>query len=331
MINFHVGKSMLQGMAEEMKEFFTGKMRREALVVKERRRRTFMISLGLSALVFVVLFAVCWHFLQPFSEVADGMDLWALYLLLPLTVAVLAFSIMHILSLRAVLNDFKAKVTDQFAEFINPAVVHDTGAPMSEKEIRDSLMFPATAKLESGPDRFRGALDGVGYRFCHLGLNTPSAGPAGLANGLFFHAEFSQPFRHFALSAPEGAELSLSQVSRGLLDQNLEQPGELVRLDEKGLGRQLVVRSDGGGGDLLPMDSMRRMEELRLTRNVQSYFSCLGKQLYIALLSPQDDPNAGSCFDDFNFDHCLNFSAEARTCLELVRELGKRPDMFKAN
>lgn len=331
MINFSGGMPDPENMAGEMREFFTGKMRREALLVKERRRRTFLISLGLAAAVFATLFAACRYFLRPLSEIADGLELWILYLLLPLTVAVLAFSIMHVLSLRAVLNDFKARVTDQFAEFINPAVVHDSASPLPGKEIRDSLLFPAEAGLEAGPDRFRGVLDGVGFRFCHLDLNTPAAGPCGLANGLFFHAVFDRPFRHFVLSVPEGVELSLSQVGRGLSDQGLERPGELVRLEEKGLGRQLVVRPDGGDGDLLPVDAMRRLEELRLTRNVQSYFSCLGRQLYLALLSPRDNPGAGSCFDDFNFDHCLNFSIGARTCLELVRELGKRPDLFSAD
>ena len=157
--------------ADDLRRLFAEKLMPEVVTVNARRRKALWLSIAAAAAVFVVLVLATALMLGQYARFMREHDqtIWPLYVLFPLTMAILAFSIVHVLILRSAVSDFRAAVLGRVAEFVDPALAVEAGRRVSPETVERSLLFPAGAKAKPGEDRFHGrTAAGSAYELCEF-------------------------------------------------------------------------------------------------------------------------------------------------------------------
>ena len=209
-----------------------------------------------------------------------GMMLLALF---PLSLAVIAFSLVYVLLIRRLTLEFRKNLLGRLAEFIHPGAVHETGRAIPEDELTQNRLFDGLGRPISGSERFRLVSGSIACEFAEVRLEKKAAAGPPLT-GVFLTARFtSRLARTIAFPAaspgqgPEGAPPNDSAAS----------------LAEQASRRGGICRMHGAD------DRVR-----------------------IALLSEHRTHGAGNTpGDDFDFANSREFCRAALLCLAMARAL----------
>lgn len=305
--------------------FFAEKMRPVVERVAPRRRNALKWGLVVAGAVFLVFFLVVYAFFAPYNQMLgeNKITYWPLLVLLPSTMAVISFSLVYIVALRALVKDFREALVGRMAEYIDPGLVFEEGQPFAADELDASLLFTGWAEASSGADRFGGRCGNA-----RVGIAEAKAAPVDRADGRDRHgivcnAKFEKRFRPLVVVLPRAVPASLSAMGEKLRADGDLPEGELVRLEDPGLQVQILTPSSNTDGVRLELspDLQERLSDIRLRRGVEFSISLRGDSLWMAMLSDRDADRKQDIFDGFDFARCRDFCLDASLFMRLAREL----------
>lgn len=290
--------------------------------VMARKRRSLFTSLAAAAGTFLLCAVGVYIFLIPYRQLMQDHNVtyWPLLIFAPLSLAMVIFCLVYILSLRGAVSQFRTALIDRMAEFIHPGLVHDAGRELSREERALAPLSLVDGEPVAGSDQFRGQIDGVAVRLHDLRCLGGSGGEGGKKNarsGLYFHASFARPFAAPVVMLPENAGTT-------------PPVGELTCFDDAAHGRRLFAPA--GDGDfarrLLSGEILDCLESLRRQRGTELFLACDGNVLRMALLTRTGRRELPGGFDGFDFGHCREFCLDAALCLAVSRDLAGRADVW---
>ena len=303
--------------------------------VTARRRSGLYIALGVGVLLFLLLAAAVYLFFAPYRNLMGehGISYWPLLFLAPASLGMIGFSLVYILSLRHAVKEFRETLVGKMAEFIDPAVVHESGKTLPKEELEGSLLATIGGRPLSGTDQFRGRIPGAAVHFSDLRMKREKSGPDGkdeMLTGLYFYAVMKRKFAMPIMVFPSSVEVSRSGLEAKLRADGDNVGAGLLRLDDPAFGRQILVPS--GGEDfvlkLLSAPEFARLEAMRRRDDASLYLSCRGDCLRVALLSSSERLDLPGLFDGFDFGHCREFCRDARMCMNLAISVAERNDLW---
>lgn len=316
--------------------FSQEKLKSAVETVNARRKRGLYLSLGAGAAVFAVLAAGVYVFFAPYREIMGehGISYWPLLFLAPASLALIAFCLVYILTLRSAVKEFRENLVSKMAEFIDPGIVHEAERPLPKEELEGDLLSTLGGTPAGGTDLFRGRAAGAAVHFSDIRLKrgADADGKPQMLTGLYFYAVMEKKFAMPLLVFPSSVE-----VSRSGIETKLRAAGEavgtgLLRLDDPAMGRQMLVPSGGEEFVLgmLASPAFAKLEALRRERGGSLCLSCRGDTLRIALLTESERMDLPGMFDEFDFAHCREFCRVAKLCLELAQGMAERKDVWRA-
>lgn len=303
--------------------------------VTARRRHGLYLALGVGFALFLLFAAGVYVFFAPYRDLMGehGISYWPLLFLAPASLGMIGFSLVYILTLRNAVKEFRETLVGKMAEFIDPAIVHESGKTLPKEELEGSLLNIVGGVPLSGTDQFRGRIPGAAVHFSDLRMKREKAGTDGkdkMLTGLYFYAVMERKFAMPLLVFPSSVD-----VSRGGFEEKLRADGDdigagLLRLDDPAFGRQILVPSGGEefALNLLSSPAFARLEALRRRDDASLYLSCRGDCLRVVLLSSCERLDLPGVFDGFDFGHCREFCRDAGMCLDLARSVADRDDLW---
>lgn len=314
-------------------QFFQNRLRPVVEDIGKRKKAALKKSLLAAIATFAVFGAGAYLFFAPYAQMLGDHKItyWPILVLLPTTMAVIAFSICYILMLRGVVRDFRESLVRCMAEHIDPELVHDPNRRLPGQDIERSLLFEAFGSPAPGNELFHGRAGETQVELADLRVECADdqEGRA-VWRGLFFKAVFERRFRTFMLSLPEDVAVSLGNLGGKLRDAG-ELGGELVRLDSNDGLRHTVVESAWQGlvGRSVESAAWKEVTGGLRERGVRTLVSFRGKVLSIAMVSRKEGAESSAkIFDDFDFGGCREFCRDARLCLNLALQAAANRELF---
>ena len=317
---------MNEPISGDFSRFFTEKLRPAIDGISARRRKALKTAVLAAGGVFLVMLVAVYLFFAPYGKMLGEYNIsyWPLLLLLPATMAVIAFSIVYLLLLRSMFGEFRNTMVGRLAEFIDPGFIHQPGAPVSSDDLNASLLFGPVGKPASGNDLFRGRVGGFGAELAEIGVK----GDDPLA-GVFCSVRCGRRFKSFCVAFPEDVQASVSGVTAAADAQGYSLSSELVRR-EAALGMQALVPSpDQALADVLLSPGLAaRLADMRHSRDVRLFLSFRDDRLWIALLTRRARSGDDRIFEGFDFAHSREFCLDAVFALDVLRWLQDRPEFW---
>lgn len=326
---------MADAFSQDFAQFTRDKVRPAIDAIAKRKRSGLLVALGVGLTVFIVFACVVYFIMLPYQKMMGDHQIsyWPLMILAPASLALIAFTLVYILSLRNTVKEFRESLIKGMTEFIDPGLVHEAGRGLEPRQLEESGFFAGPEKPVVGGDRFRGRSGEAAVEFCDVHVPLGGDGkPAASLTGIFLKAVYPKEFREPLFVFPEGVEASRSGIEEKLAANGVAVPGGLVRVDDKATSRQILkpAEAPGWGDGFLSRDIGGRLNELKASRGGELYLGCWGKNLYLAFLSRSERVELPGTFEGFDFGNCREFCREASTGMALVRELGNRSDVWKA-
>lgn len=309
--------------------FFADKLRPVIERVREGRRRAVKRAFLAAAAVFAAFFAVIYLFFAPYNQVLASHDItyWPLLVLIPATMAVIAFSMTYLLGLRSLVGDFRAALLGRMAEYVDPGVVYDVSGGPDAGEAAAGFLFPEGSARLAAKDGFRGRVDGMDVRFTEIRVAGEDAGRKTERSGVFFVARFDRRFRSFYLTAPLPPAIAPGTLAAGL---RIGEDG-VARLESPAKDRQTLLPA-GASERMEPRLSPpveRELAGIAARRSGALYLSLRDDVLRAAILAPNPKPNAAGVFDSFDVNRCHEFCDDAAVCLQIAREAAADAALWK--
>lgn len=300
------------------------------------KRRSLLVSLTVALGVFLVCAAAVYVFLMPYRQMMQthGVTYWPLIILAPLSLAMVVFCLVFILSLRGAVKTFRTALMARMAEFIHPDLVHDALREMPREEMRAVPLSLLDGIPVAGADQFRGTVDGIAVRFFDLqcaGGEAKKDKNSLVRTGLYFQAAFARQFIAPVAMLPGDSEVSRSGVEAKLAAEGIAAAEGWVRLDDKEHGLQVLTLSgqEDFARQLLPEEAFGCLDALRRQRGAELLLACHGNVLRVVLMAKVERRDLPGRFDGFDFGHCREFCLDATLCLDIARELAVRESVWR--
>ncbi len=320
------GLDMDEQLSRAFAIFLRDKLQPAVQEVNGRKRSVLHTSLVVGAGLFALLAVGVYYIMAPYRKLMQDHSLsyWPMFLLVPLAVAMIGFSLTYIIGLKSLVSDFRGVLVRRLAEYVDPGLVYEEHRPLSDDVIRDGLIF-ANFQAQSGSDCFRGRIGSGTAELVPIQVQVKQAGKEGgtLRHGVFLNAKMARSFPAPALVAPAGVEVSLRGVEERLSALGVRVPGGLVR-EEVG-GRQVLSPAEGRWyweGRLAP-ETLRRLAGTEKAKGGEFYLSCAGDRLAAALLSDPKRLDFPRVFEEMDFGRCQEFSADALLLVAVARDMGE--------
>ncbi len=313
--------------------FFLEKLRPEIDKVNLGRKSALWRSLLVGAGTFILFFLIIYILLTPYYHLLADYEITyvPLMVLLPLTMAVIGFSLVYIMSLRSVVRNFRETMVSKFAQFIDPDMGHQPDTPFSEETLRQSLLFENLGTPEAGPDRFLGRRGIASYEAAELRLVETNKGRQ---EGIFYTAKFDRRFPALLVVLTADKPISLSGMEAKLAVAGIQHGDELVRLEVPGYPLQLITRPRDQETAQKLLAAVFTPELLMYChqRQLDPYLSCIGDRLSIALVQsiPGQTKDRQPVFDTFDFARCRDFCNDFAMCLGVSDELARNMALWEA-
>lgn len=314
---------MNDDLAEKFARFAQDRLRPAVGVVEARKRRGLRLALAVALAVFVGVALVVYLMFAPYLKLMNEHEItyWPMLLVVPASLAMLAFCIVYILGLRGAVVEFRTTLVRRIGEFIDPALAHEANVPFAPDVLSKSLLFVDGDAPGAGGDRFRGRIAGADVSLAELRSNAGKGGA-----GVFCAAVFPRDFG--------GALVLLPASAAGV-------PGVVDKVGEAGGGGKALLLDDAGPGcrAVVPAlreqwarevlsdslrDDMREIERLGFDVRV----SCRGDTLFIALLAPAGKERKGA-LDEFDMEGVMGFCRGAGVCLDMVRAAERNAALWR--
>lgn len=322
---------MIDDLAPKFARFSQDRLRPAVAVVEARKRRGLRVSAAVALALFVILALVIYVTFAPYAKLMSEHSIasWPVFLLIPLSLAVIAFCIAYILCLRGAVAEFRETLIGRIGEFIFPGVVHEANTPPEPDVLVKSLLFVGAGQPAGVGERFRGRVGDAVVSFSELRVSPGKDAAAGPLSGVFCAAVFPRAFKTPLVALPASAPASISGLAEKLAETG-DGREELLRLDDPDAGLQVVVPAshERTGRDFLASAVRSDLREIRDRFAVDAFLSCRGDALSVALLS-RGQPGGAGAIEEFNMDAIREFCRRAGACLQLARAVGRTDGLWQ--
>lgn len=314
---------------ERFVRFFAEKLQPAVARVAERRREAVKRAVVTALAVFVVFLVAVYAFFSPYQEVLDEYSItyWPLLILLPLTLAVISFSIVYILSLRTMVTEFRKALLERMANYIDAGVTFETERPFGKGEIAASLLFDEKAKLVSGQDRFHCRVGGASVELSEIRVT----GQKREQSGIFAVAHFNKRLDNAVAVFPPSAAIDAKALTDRLRASGFPMDPErmfVVSEDAATGGRFFTLNGGPAARPKLSRDLEEMLTFNRERLGVECLFFLRGEVMYAAFVAGHGKPEHVWACDGFDLGRCREFCLEAALCIHLAREIDADAELW---